>query len=95
MEPFDSPTEAAFRAEAHAWLSSHASPLPIDRVAPSAIIAEWTPEEEEEKLAEAQEWQRLKYDAGWAGISWPKAVGGRGGSVMEDLIFRDEEATFD
>ncbi|MBT8214620.1 MAG: acyl-CoA dehydrogenase family protein [Acidimicrobiia bacterium] len=95
MQPFDSPTEAAFRAKARSWLASHAEPLPIDRVAPSAIIAEWTPEEEEEKLAEAQEWQRLKFDAGWAGISWPRTVGGRGGSVMEDLIFRDEEATFD
>lgn len=95
MEPYDSPEEAAFRAEALAFLGAHASLLPENVVSPSAIIAEWSPEEEDQRLGEAKRWQRLKFDSGWAGISWPKEYGGRGGSLMEDIIFRMEEAHFD
>lgn len=95
VEPYDSPEEARFRAEARAFLAAHAGPVPEDRIAPSAIIAEWTPEEEEERLAEACAWQRTKYEAGWAGISWPTSVGGRGGSIIEQMIFQAEEAAFD
>jgi alkylation response protein AidB-like acyl-CoA dehydrogenase len=37
-------------------------------------------------------WQRRQYDAGWAGISWPKDYGGRGASVLEQLIWHEEYA---
>ena len=37
-------------------------------------------------------WQRKLYDAGWAGISWPKDFGGRGAPVMEQVIFIEEMA---
>jgi len=42
-----------------------------------------------------QEWQRKLYDAGWAGISWPEAHGGRGGTVGEARIFAREQARFE
>jgi len=42
-----------------------------------------------------QEWQRKLYDAGWAGISWPEAHGGRGGTVGEARIFAREQAHFE
>lgn len=35
-------------------------------------------------------WQRRQFDGGWAGISWPKAFGGRGASVLEQLIWYEE-----
>ncbi len=95
MQPYDSPEEAAFRAEARAWLEAHAVPYAEPPVAPSAIVAEWTPEEEEKKLAEAQEWQRTKFDDGWAGITWPPEYGGRGGTPIQAVIFGQEEAAFD
>lgn len=95
MDPFDSPEEAAFRAEARAFLAAHAEPAPAELVTASAIVAEWSPEEEAERLAAAQEWQRLKFDNGWAGISWPPQYGGRGGSLIESVIFRTEETNFD
>jgi len=95
MEPFDSPAEAAFRAEARAFLETHAEPLAPWVVAPSAIVAEWSPEEEAERLAEARAWQRTKFDAGWAGIAWPAEYGGRSGTLVEQLIFAEEEARFD
>jgi alkylation response protein AidB-like acyl-CoA dehydrogenase len=32
------------------------------------------------------------YDAGWAGINWPKEYGGRGATLMEQLIWYEEYA---
>ena len=37
-------------------------------------------------------WQRKMFDAGWAGINWPKEYGGRGASLMEQLIWYEEYA---
>jgi len=95
MDPFDSQEEAAFRAEARRFLEANADPAPPELVTASAIVAEWTPEEEAHRLAEARRWQQLKYDKGWAGIHWPEAYGGRGGSLIEHVIFSQEEASFD
>lgn len=95
MEPFDSPEEAQFRAEARAWLEANAHRPSAPPIAPSAIVAEWTPAEEVQKLAEARAWQKLKFGAGWAGIAWPAAYGGRGRSIVEHNIFSAEEAQFD
>ncbi len=46
-------------------------------------------------MRRCQEWQRKLYDAGWAGISWPEAHGGRGGTVGEARIFAREQARFE
>jgi alkylation response protein AidB-like acyl-CoA dehydrogenase len=35
-------------------------------------------------------WQRLLFDAGYAGIDWPTEGGGRGSSPVEQLIFKEE-----
>src|ERR1700737_2142581 len=35
-------------------------------------------------------WQRRQYEGGWAGISWPKEYGGRGLSLVEQLIWYEE-----
>lgn len=95
MQPYDSAQEAAFRVAARAWLEANAS-RPIDApIAPSAIVAEWRPDEEETKLAEARAWQRRKFEAGWAGVAWPVEYGGRGGTPIEQIIFSHEEAYFD
>lgn len=37
-------------------------------------------------------WQRKQYDGGWGGIAWPKEYGGRGLSVVEQLIWFEELA---
>jgi alkylation response protein AidB-like acyl-CoA dehydrogenase len=95
MDPYDSPGEAAFRAAARAFLDANAAPAPPELVTASAIVAEWSPEEEAARLGAARRWQRLKYDAGWAGIHWPEEYGGRGGSLIEHVIFSQEEARYD
>ena len=88
----DTPEEAAFRAEARAFLEAHASPrtgtdadwsrgnLSTDDAA-AAVFLERT-----------QEWQATLYDNGWAGIAWPKAFGGRGSTPAESIIFGQELA---
>jgi alkylation response protein AidB-like acyl-CoA dehydrogenase len=38
------------------------------------------------------EWNRKVRDKRWVGFSWPKEVGGGGGSLMEQVILKDEMA---
>jgi alkylation response protein AidB-like acyl-CoA dehydrogenase len=95
VEPFDSPEEAAFRSQAREFLAANAETLPERAVAPSAIVAEWSSEEELERLEDARRWQHVKFAAGWAGIAWPSRYGGRDGTLIQELIFRQEESQFD
>ncbi len=37
-------------------------------------------------------WQRVQFDGGWAGISWPVDYGGRGLSLAQQLIWYEEYA---
>jgi alkylation response protein AidB-like acyl-CoA dehydrogenase len=75
-----SPEEERFRAQARAWIEAN---KPTDPPPENDIRAR-----REFDLA----WQRRMYDAGWAGISWPKEYGGRGASLMEQLIWYEEFA---
>ncbi|MFZ4604358.1 MAG: acyl-CoA dehydrogenase family protein [Caulobacterales bacterium] len=71
--------EESFRAEVREWLRANA---PKER----------RPEDGAAALAFDKAWQRLQYDAGWAGISWPKAFGGAGLSTIQQLIWFEEYA---
>lgn len=72
-----SPQQREFRDEVRTWLEANAptEPRPHDY----AGIREYD-------LA----WQRTQYDGGWAGISWPADYGGRGLSLLEQLIWYEE-----
>jgi len=37
-------------------------------------------------------WHKKLYDAGYVGIAWPKEYGGRGATIMEQVIFNEEMA---
>ncbi len=37
-----------------------------------------------------QEWQRRQFDAGWAGVAWPREYGGRGLSPQEQMVWYEE-----
>ena len=95
MQPYDSAEEARFRAEARSWLEANARRPQRPAITPSAIVAEWPPEEEAARLAEAQSWQRRKFEAGWAGIAWPREFGGQNRTILEQIIFDQEESAFD
>ncbi|MBI2685334.1 MAG: acyl-CoA dehydrogenase [Acidobacteria bacterium] len=79
-----SPAELAFRDGLRNWLSVNVNPD-----WPEEYAAIHTKAEQFEYL---RAWQRRVYDGGWAGIAWPKEFGGRGASVMEQVIFTEEMA---
>ena len=86
MDFNDTPEEAEFRAEARAFLSQHLKPK-----TPGALRSGGR----EDFLARAKAWQKIKAEGGFAQITWPKEMGGRGGTVMQQVIWGQEEAKFD
>lgn len=86
MDFNDTPEEAEFRAEARAFLSQHLKPK-----TPGALRSG----SREDFLARAKAWQKTKAEGGFAQITWPKEMGGRGGTVMQQVIWGQEEAKFD
>lgn len=78
-----SASEVAFRDELRAWLEEH---CPGDWERTRQAMSR-------EARAEALiGWQRQLHAAGYVGLHWPVAYGGRGGSVMEQVIFYEEMA---
>ena len=77
------PAEERFRDEVRSWLANN---LSEDRtaVADSEDMDGW--------MSYLKEWQRKLFDDGWSGISWPKEYGGRGATIIEELIFTEEMA---
>jgi alkylation response protein AidB-like acyl-CoA dehydrogenase len=93
MDFDDTEEEAAFRAEARAWLESHAQRRHQDasaRVGPPADEAA-----QRRHVDACRRWQRTLAEGGWAGITWPRAFGGRGGTPVQQMIFSQEEAAFE
>ena len=89
MDFDDTPDEAAFRAEARAFLDSRRPRKDRARAAPR--YDDVGPSE----IAQAKHWQAQKADAGFAGITWPAEWGGRGGDPMQQIIWNQEEAGYD
>jgi alkylation response protein AidB-like acyl-CoA dehydrogenase len=94
MDFDDTPEEAAFRAEARSWLADHAK-LRSAETPPPVTLTEAFSDEEIKHVRESKAWQATLYDGGWAGITWPKEYGGRGGSALQSVIFAQEQARFD
>ncbi len=66
-----------FRAEVRQWLHGHKPDRP-------------RPSDADGIRAYDTGWQRTQYEGGWAGISWPQEYGGRGLSLLEQLIWYEE-----
>jgi alkylation response protein AidB-like acyl-CoA dehydrogenase len=76
-----SAAEEAFRSAARQWLEQN------------------VPGEKRPEIADLRgrrdydmAWQRRMFDAGWAGINWPREFGGRGATLMEQLVWYEEYA---
>ena len=82
MELRYSDADESFRAELHAWLD-----VVLPTLAPQPPRDAWT-----ERRTWDTDWQRRLFDAGYAGLHWPKEYGGRGASPTEQLIFYEETA---
>ena len=77
MDFDDTPEEAAFRAAARAWLEANAIPKGSpDDFSAGHFAGDIDPGE---YIKRCRWWQGQLHEAGWAGIAWPKAFGGRGG----------------
>ncbi len=80
---FTYPAEAeAFRTEFRAWLAEHLT----DELREAGFDMDLDPE----ALEKLRTWNRLLADARYAAIAWPEEYGGRGASVMEQVVFAEE-----
>jgi len=50
----------------------------------------WARAEDPMWVAIAREWQGKLCDGGWAAISWPRELGGRGATVVERWLFEEQ-----
>lgn len=89
MDFNDSPEEATFRAECRAWLELNAK---RKARADQTFGQGQSPEQ---LVAASREWQGRKAAAGYGAITWPEALGGRGGTPMQEVIYREEEGHFE
>jgi alkylation response protein AidB-like acyl-CoA dehydrogenase len=76
------PQEEAFRQELRTWLAAN----PPEGYDPGTFLHL----DLDARFALQLEWQRKLHRAGWVGIHWPQAYGGRGATVMEQTIYRQE-----
>ncbi|MER5181654.1 acyl-CoA dehydrogenase family protein [Streptomyces sp. NPDC002896] len=74
--------ERAFRDRLRAWL---ADTLPT--LGPGPDRDDWTARRRYDTA-----WQRTLFDAGYAGVDWPREHGGLGATPTEQLIFLEETA---
>ncbi len=70
---------STFRRKARAWLKAN-------------VPAELAPEDGPASRDFVLAWQKAQAAGGWAGIAWPKEVGGRGLSVLEQIVWFEEYA---
>jgi alkylation response protein AidB-like acyl-CoA dehydrogenase len=77
----DTAEEATYRQQVQDWLAANAGDLATD-----------SHDSRAESVSDAKAWQAKKYAAGYVGITWPKAVGGQGGTAMQQIIFNQEES---
>ena len=77
-----SPEDEAFRREFRSWLEHH-------------IPRDWRDDELHdpdtlEEFERRRAWHRQLYDGGWMCIHWPQEYGGRGASLVQQVIYHQE-----
>jgi acyl-CoA dehydrogenase len=83
-----------FLKEARDFLDTHAEHRPNGF--PDAMFAQFRPISDPEAWrASCVAWQRLLYDHGFAGLTWPREVGGRELSSAHALAWADLESEYD
>lgn len=86
MDFDDTPEEAEFRQEVKAWLAGQASRYDLTLQGALSL---------DEQLALGREFQASKAEKGYAKITWPKELGGMGGTPMQAVIYDQEEEKYD
>jgi alkylation response protein AidB-like acyl-CoA dehydrogenase len=82
-----SAADEKFRAEVRGWLDAH-------------LVGEFAdlrgaggPGREHEAFDVRHAWERLLGEHGWIGLGWPREHGGRGASLMQQVVFHEEYAS--
>lgn len=88
----DTPQEAAFRAQARAWIQANA-PKELEAELSQPTVGRIRLKNRD-ILEESKKWQKKKAEAGWACLHWPKEFGGRGASPIERVIWQQEEGFY-
>jgi alkylation response protein AidB-like acyl-CoA dehydrogenase len=80
---FSYPAEVEeFRTELRDWLSANLT---------SELIAARRPAGRDDAAFDMlRAWNQTMADAGWAAVSWPRDYGGRGATVLEQLVYTEE-----
>jgi alkylation response protein AidB-like acyl-CoA dehydrogenase len=89
MDFEDSPEEAAYRAKCRAFLDSAA-----ERRRPGEVKGYRRGEDAPGAVAAVKAFQRKKFEAGFAGITWPTEWHGQGGTAIQQVIYSEEEAKY-
>ncbi|MBV9092243.1 MAG: acyl-CoA dehydrogenase family protein [Mycobacteriaceae bacterium] len=71
-----------FRKQLHAWLASNLT----DEV----VAAGRRGSSEDAAFETLRAWNSAMADAGWVAVSWPQRYGGRGATVLEQLVYAEE-----
>jgi alkylation response protein AidB-like acyl-CoA dehydrogenase len=79
----------AFRREARSWIEAN-----LERRSSGSAAAAPTEVRSPEDIAASRELQRVLFDAGWAGISFPEQYGGRGLTEAHDRVFAEESVQY-
>jgi len=86
--------QAAFRADARAWLEANAPRRRHDSAEFKRRVTARA-EDEQASVVAARDWQRRISDAGFAGISVPREYGGRGATPALDRVWRQEVVRYE
>lgn len=81
MDFHDSPEETSFRLMAATWLDENLVDIPAQEGLSQGDREQWS-----------RVWQARLSEGGWAGLTWPPEVGGRGLDVVYQAIFNEEAA---
>lgn len=80
---FSYPAEVErFRDELRTWLSANLTDELRAARRPSA--------RDDATFGKLRAWDATAADAGWGAVSWPREYGGRGATVLEQLVFTEE-----
>ncbi|SPM41268.1 Acyl-CoA dehydrogenase related to the alkylation response protein AidB, partial [Mycobacterium numidiamassiliense] len=80
---FSYPAEVEqFRTQLREWLSAN--------LTSQLIAARRLSGSDDAAFEKQREWNRTMADAGWAAVSWPREYGGRGATVLEQLVYTEE-----
>ena len=76
MDLGTTPAQDALRAEVSEWLAATSIPEPVGDL--------------DTRFEQLRVWQQQLYDAGFLGWGWPEEFGGRGGSLVDQLVVYEE-----